>query len=77
VFEEEWETAVEELLQILRDEGRIVLYCLGGIGRTGTIAARLLVQFGMDPSEAIRRVRATRTGAIQTREQEEYVLRCN
>jgi len=71
VFEEEWETAGEELLQILRDDGRIVLHCRGGLGRTGTIAARLLVEFGMDPCDSIRRVRVARMGAILTREQEE------
>lgn len=75
-FEEEWERAGEELRQILREGGRIVLHCRGGLGRTGMIAARLLVEFGMDPREAIRRVRAARMGAIQTREQEEYVMRC-
>ncbi|RQW83372.1 MAG: protein tyrosine phosphatase [Geobacter sp.] len=76
VFEEEWVVVGEELRQILREDGRIVLHCRGGLGRTGTIAARLLVEFGMDPREAIRRVRAARMGAIQTREQEDYVLRC-
>lgn len=76
MFEEEWERAGEELRQILRQDGRIVLHCRGGLGRTGMIAARLLVEFGMDPREAVRRVRAARTGAIQTREQEEYVLSC-
>jgi ADP-ribosyl-[dinitrogen reductase] hydrolase len=75
MFEEEWETAGEELRQILREGGRIVLHCRGGLGRTGTIAARLLVEFGMDPREAIQRVRVARPGAIQTREQEEYVRR--
>jgi hypothetical protein len=39
-------------------------------------AAWLLVEFGMDPRGAIRQVRATRKGAVQTWEQEEYVLRC-
>jgi ADP-ribosyl-[dinitrogen reductase] hydrolase len=76
LFEEEWERVGAELRQILREDGRIVLHCRGGLGRTGTIAARLLVEFGMDSREAIRRVRAARKGAIQTREQEEYVLGC-
>lgn len=75
-FEEAWETAGEELRQILRDGGRIVLHCRGGLGRTGLVAARLLVVFGMEPREAIRRVRAARPGAIQTREQEQYVMKC-
>jgi ADP-ribosyl-[dinitrogen reductase] hydrolase len=75
-FEEEWETAGGELRRILREGGRIVLHCRGGLGRTGLVAARLLIEFGMAPQEAIRRVRAARPGAIQTREQEEYVRRC-
>jgi ADP-ribosyl-[dinitrogen reductase] hydrolase len=75
-FEEEWETAGGELRRILREGGRIVLHCRGGLGRTGLVAARLLIEFGMAPREAIRRVRTARPGAIQTREQEEYVRRC-
>jgi ADP-ribosyl-[dinitrogen reductase] hydrolase len=76
IFEEEWERAGEELRHILRQDDRIALHFRGGFGQTGITAARLLVEFGMDPREAIRRVRAARTGAIQTRAQEEYVLRC-
>jgi len=56
-FEDEWETKGENLRSILRDGGRIVLHCRGGLGRTGLIAARLLVEFGMYPKEAIQRVR--------------------
>lgn len=76
VFEAEWETAGEQLRTILRGGGRIVIHCRGGLGRTGLVAARLLVEFGMEPQEAIRRVRAARPGAIQTRDQAEYVRRC-
>jgi hypothetical protein len=39
----------------------------------GTIAARLLVEFGVDPEKAIRENRMPRVGSIETREQEEYV----
>lgn len=76
LFEDAWEAAGEELRKVLSAGGRIVMHCRGGLGRTGLVAARLLIEFGMDPREAIRRVRAARPGAIQTREQEEYVLRC-
>jgi len=73
-FEEAWETDGAELRGILDEGGRVMLHCRGGLGRTGLVAARLLVEFGMAPREAIRRVRAARPGAIQTREQEVYVL---
>ena len=38
------------------------------------IAARLLVELGMEPTEAIASVRAVRPGAIETIAQEEFVL---
>jgi len=75
-FDEEWEIAGKELRRILADGGRILLHCRAGLGRTGTIAAQLLIEFGMDPREAIARVRQARPGAIQTRVQEEYVRGC-
>jgi ADP-ribosyl-[dinitrogen reductase] hydrolase len=46
------------------------------LGRTGTIAGRLLVEFGDSPEEAIRKVRAARPGSIETRAQEQYVRNC-
>ena len=52
----------------------MLLHCRGGIGRTGTIAARLLVEFGFKPADAIALVRRTRPGTIETSAQEQYVL---
>lgn len=75
LFEELWEESGRRLRQTLADGGRILLHCRGGIGRTGTIAARLLVEFGVSPQEAITMVRQARPGTIETRSQEEYVLR--
>jgi ADP-ribosyl-[dinitrogen reductase] hydrolase len=56
--------------------GSILIFCRGRLGRTGTIAARLLVELGMDAERAIDAVRSVRPGAIETREQALYVLRC-
>jgi ADP-ribosyl-[dinitrogen reductase] hydrolase len=72
-FEEGWGKSGTKLSSILGNGGRIVLHCRAGLGRTGTIAARLLVEFGMDPRAAIAKVRQARHGAIQTLEQEKYV----
>ena len=52
----------------------MVVHCLAGLGRSGTVAARLLIELGHDPDEAIRRVRLARPGAIQSAAQEHYLL---
>lgn len=72
-FERVWEVVGAELRRRLTQGEKIVIHCKGGLGRTGSIAARLLVELGLDPDEAIRRVRQARPGAIETRAQEEYV----
>jgi len=75
-FEVDWITSGRILRQRLRQNERIVLHCVYGLGRTGMIAARLLVELGEPPDTAIRRVRAARPGAIETEIQEQHVLLC-
>lgn len=75
LFEEKWFENGERIRSILTNGGKILLHCRGGIGRTGTIAAKLLVEFGFKPSDAINLVRKTRPGTIETTAQEQYVLR--
>ena len=72
-FNGKWDTAGEELRSILRSGSDILVHCRGGLGRAGTIAARLLIELGMEPETAIARVRAVRPGAIETSEQERFV----
>jgi ADP-ribosyl-[dinitrogen reductase] hydrolase len=43
-FEAPWATAGLELRECLQRVGSILVHCRGGLGRTGTIAARLLVE---------------------------------
>jgi ADP-ribosyl-[dinitrogen reductase] hydrolase len=74
-FEEQWRESGERLRTILSHGGKVLLHCRGGIGRTGTIAAKLLVEFGFKPADAIKAVRASRPGTIETSAQEQYVLR--
>jgi len=74
LFEEVWLKTGQRLREILTCNGKILLHCRGGIGRTGTIAAKLLVEFGYEPAAAITLVRRTRPGTIETKAQEQYVL---
>ena len=72
-FEAAWREHGPELQRMLREGRSVVLHCLAGLGRTGTIAARLLVELGATPDDAIERVRLARPGTIQTLMQELYV----
>lgn len=73
-FKALWPNTGTALHQILDAGGRIVVHCRGGLGRTGVVAAQLLVERGMAIKEAIRVVREARPGAIQTSGQEKYLL---
>ena len=75
-FEEDWIIAGGELRTLLRDGAKVLVHCRGGLGRAGTIGARLLIELGMGPVRAIDEVRTARPGAIETLEQEQYVLSC-
>jgi ADP-ribosyl-[dinitrogen reductase] hydrolase len=72
-FEQEWDVAGEQLRSILRRRLDVLVHCRGGLGRAGTIAARLLIELGMEPMRAIEKVRAARPGAIETSDQERFV----
>ena len=73
-FEQQWVTAGDQLRILLRSGRDVLVHCRGGLGRAGTIGARLLIELGMEPYSAIRSVRAVRPGAIETPAQESYVL---
>lgn len=73
-FESAWENSGPALLDRFRRGERVVVHCRGGLGRSGLVAAKMLVELGVAPRDAINRVRAVRRGAIETLEQERYVL---
>ncbi len=75
-FEAQWVISGRQLRQRLRQGEHIVLHCKNGLGRTGMIAARLLVELGELPEVAVRRVRSARPGAIETPQQKQHVYQC-
>ena len=73
-FEARWPAHSEKLRGLLDAGQNVVVHCKGGLGRAGMIAARLLVEFDVEPVEAMAKVRAARgLGAIETRPQENWV----
>jgi ADP-ribosyl-[dinitrogen reductase] hydrolase len=72
-FEATWPSVATTLRQRVTAGGRVLVHCRGGLGRAGTVAACLLVEFGVTPEEAIQRVRIARPNAIETSAQERYV----
>lgn len=69
--------AVRPLVQRILDAAalgqKVVIHCMGGLGRSGLVAACVLIARGRGADEAMRIVRAARKGAIENAEQEAFV----
>ena len=69
----EMETILDEVREG-RSTANVAVACMGGVGRSGTVAACALVAGGLTPDEAIATVRAVRhPSAVETAEQERFV----
>jgi protein-tyrosine phosphatase len=68
---------MDEILGSITDArrgGNVAVACMGGVGRTGTVAACALVAAGWEAATAIDRVREVRhPEAVETAEQERFV----
>lgn len=64
-FDSAWQAAAPDLLARLRAGQCLAIHCKGGSGRTGLIAARILIALGVPRSAAIAQVQALRPKAIQ------------
>lgn len=72
-FKRSWPAHAARLQALLDAGANVLVHCRGGLGRAGMVAARLLVERGVDPETAMSEVRAVRAGAVETPNQEQWV----
>jgi protein-tyrosine phosphatase len=61
-----WRALAAELHAVLDAGGRALVHCMGGCGRSGMVALRLMVERGEAPPAALARLRAVRPCAVET-----------
>jgi len=71
-FEAKWSSARTSLLHSLQRGERILVHCKEGVGRSALVAARLLIESGIEPDSAISAVRKARPGSFMFYAQEKY-----
>ena len=72
-FQTRWNQCSPMLHQALADGEKIAMHCMGGSGRTGLLAAHLLLEKGWELREIITHVQALRPGAFTKSVQVEYI----
>ena len=58
----------------LRRGARVFVHCMGGCGRSGTVALRLMVMAGQGPEQAFADLRALRPCAVETEAQRLWAI---
>lgn len=64
-----WPALSQDIRAVLAAGGRVLLHCMGGCGRSGMVALRLMVEGGETPDVALHRLRAVRPCAVETEAQ--------
>ncbi|MGJ8621287.1 MAG: protein-tyrosine phosphatase family protein [Yoonia sp.] len=70
----DWDSVRTSALGVLADQGRVLVHCFGGCGRSGMIALRLMIAAGEAPEAALRRLRKIRPCAVETDAQMKWAM---
>lgn len=72
-FAAKWQQASPELHQVVDNGGKVAMHCMGGSGRTGLLAAHLLLEKAWPLDDIVREVQALRPGAFTKSVQVDYI----
>jgi len=72
--EDDFAQLIAGIRRSLDDGRRVVVHCRGGVGRSGLVAAAVATTYGDEADAAIARVRRAQPQAVETREQEAFVV---
>ncbi|NOI59967.1 cyclin-dependent kinase inhibitor 3 family protein [Vibrio coralliilyticus] len=72
-FAVKWQQASSALHQVVDNGGKVAMHCMGGSGRTGLLAAHLLLEKQWPLSDIVKEVQALRPGAFTKPVQVDYI----
>ncbi|MBV7299519.1 cyclin-dependent kinase inhibitor 3 family protein [Enterovibrio paralichthyis] len=72
-FHSQWKDISPSIHQALDNGGKVALHCMGGSGRTGLLAAHILLEKGWSLSDIVPSVQALRPGAFTKAPQIDYI----
>ncbi|MEZ5673771.1 Dual specificity phosphatase, catalytic domain [Thalassovita litoralis] len=72
--EEKWPEVSRIARKALSGGGRVLIHCMGGCGRSGMTALRLMVEAGEDPQAALTRLRRVRPCAVENDAQMKWAV---
>lgn len=72
-FMEQWKRAKPAIHQILDQGGDVFVHCMGGIGRTSTLAGMIMMERGSTAEQALEAISAARPDSFSVPEQVEFL----
>ncbi|MGL6316722.1 cyclin-dependent kinase inhibitor 3 family protein [Vibrio sp. WXL103] len=72
-FAAKWQAASPALHAVVDNGGKVAMHCMGGSGRTGLLAAHLLLEKNWPLDTIVEQVKALRPGAFSKPVQVDYI----